>query len=170
MNDIQPKYAKYLPALDDIAAGAGAKASIAKVGSWASFRRALDSDPELSKQYERALELQGDVDADAVVDVYDMEPDPQRARAKSDAHRWRASVRNRRRYGAQIDVQIDAGPNLRAAMELATQRVDVRPISDQRAPALAQVIDAQYESIQEAPDYESVKAPSLAQLLGDADD
>jgi len=83
----------------------------------------LEKHPSFAQKYARARERQADRNADEIVDIADTEDDPQRARVRMDARKWRASKLAPKKYGDKVQQEIsgpDGGP-----IETKTDDMDV---------------------------------------------
>jgi hypothetical protein len=66
----------------------------------------LEKHPEFAQQYARARELQQDRAADEIIEIADNEPDPNKARIRVDARKWRASKLAPKKYGDRVDMNL----------------------------------------------------------------
>jgi hypothetical protein len=64
----------------------------------------LASDSEFSDKYARAREDQADYYADEIIDIADKDSDPNKARVRIDARKWKASKLQPKKYGDKIDL------------------------------------------------------------------
>lgn len=83
----------------------------------------LEKHPEFAQKYARARERQADRNADEIVTIADTEEDPQRARVRMDARKWRASKLAPKRYGDKVQQEI-SGPDGKP-VEVKTDDMDV---------------------------------------------
>lgn len=73
----------------------------------------LERHPEFAQKYARARERQADRNADEIVMIADTEADPQRARVRMDARKWRASKLAAKKYGEKVTQEVtgsEGGP------------------------------------------------------------
>jgi hypothetical protein len=66
----------------------------------------LEKHPEFAQQYARARELQQDRAADEIIEIADNELDPNKARIRVDARKWRASKLAPKKYGDRVDMNL----------------------------------------------------------------
>lgn len=64
----------------------------------------LLDDAQFSAQYARAREEQADYYADEIIEIADTEDDPNKARVRIDARKWKASKMQPKKYGDKIDL------------------------------------------------------------------
>lgn len=64
-------------------------------------------DEEFSTNYARAREDQADFHADEIVDIADTEPDPNLARVRIDARKWKAARMKPKVYGDRLNLDGD---------------------------------------------------------------
>ena len=62
----------------------------------------LEKMPEFAQKYARARERQQDRESDHIIEIADTEPDPNRARVRIDARKWRASKLAPKRFGERV--------------------------------------------------------------------
>jgi len=100
----------YTPAVADIicdrlASGMGLEQACAPddMPGARTVHRWLENNDEFRQKYARARTEQADRDADDVVKIADEECDPQRARVRVDARKWRASKLAPKKYGERIE-------------------------------------------------------------------
>jgi hypothetical protein len=79
--------------------------SEATVRSWA-----VENVSGFAAQYARARDHQADFYADEIIDIADTDEDPQRARLRVDARKWKASKLAPKRYGDRMDVTSGGEP------------------------------------------------------------
>lgn len=124
------------------------------------FYKALRQDAELETLYREIQRNRADMMVD---EAYALSTDtdilPQAARERSAIRVKIAGLYDRKRYGDKIQLEVDTGPSLTAAIQAAKQRA-LQPPCD-----LAQVTDAEYRTISpliehDATDKQSVPAVS----------
>lgn len=64
----------------------------------------LEANPDFTQEYARARERQQDRCVDEIIEIADIEEDPQRARVRIDARKWRASKLAPKKYGDKVDL------------------------------------------------------------------
>jgi hypothetical protein len=67
-------------------------------------RQWLIEDVTFLANYTRAREEQADFHADEIIEIADTEPDPNKARVRIDARKWKASKMQPKKYGDKIDL------------------------------------------------------------------
>ena len=65
----------------------------------------LEANASFAQKYTRARERQQDREVDRIVEIADTEEDPQRARVRIDARKWRASKLAPKKYGDKLDLE-----------------------------------------------------------------
>ena len=63
----------------------------------------LEKYPEFVQKYTRARDRQQDRESDHIIEIADTDPDPQRARVRIDARKWRASKLAPKKYGDKVE-------------------------------------------------------------------
>ena len=94
--------------------------------STATFSKWLQGDPDLEKQYARALEAQGDDYAFRVIETVERtDIDAAEKRVRMDAYKWAAGKRKPKVYGEKASVE-HSGPDGGAIPHVVERRL-VRP-------------------------------------------
>lgn len=151
---------KTLSVIQAMKAGAGLKNAVAEQQlGIAEFFDAVHTHSDLEKLYTDAQSSRAEILVEEIVDISDMEEDPQRARIRLDARRWYASKMKPKKYGDKIDVNVSGSINIHAALTEARKRV-LLPDSYQADVIDAQVIDTTNELAVEHTDTESVAEPA----------
>lgn len=83
---------------------------------YASFYRYAHSKPDLWSEYQRARAQGSDAKADEIIDISNNEPDVNRAKMQIDARKWHAAKTNPQVYGENIQISLDSGRDLGAAL------------------------------------------------------
>lgn len=123
------------------------------------FYAALRRDPELKREYLEIQEARADMMADenyalASADKID---DPRSARVQAEVRFKLAGFYDRRRFGERVQVEMEAGPSLTAALAAARGRLAL-PASNLAAGALSQPIDVEATYVDVATDKQSEDA------------
>lgn len=123
------------------------------------FYRTLRDHPDLKEEYHRIQEDRGDMMIDeSYVLSTDGQIDPHVARVQADIKMKVAGKFAPQRFGDRVALQVEAGPSLVSALELAKTRA-LLPSRDP-APALtAQVIDVESETVSQSRDTQSRISP-----------
>lgn len=91
--------------------------------STATFSKWLASDPDLEKQYARALEAQGDDYAFRVIETVERtDIDAAEKRVRMDAYKWAAGKRKPKVYGDKASVE-HSGPDGGAIPHVVERRI-----------------------------------------------
>ena len=90
-----------------------------------------EMDPEVQALVDHARVVAADTLAEEAITVTDTEPDPRRARVRSDSRKWGAEMANRKRYGRQLDLTVTSHVDVAGPLEEARTRARLRPVSDQ---------------------------------------
>lgn len=80
--------------------------------SQGTFYRWLEADHELRERYALAREQQADTLADQIDEIADTETDPQRARNRIDARKWKAGKLRPKVYGDRLQLDGDLNVTL----------------------------------------------------------
>lgn len=122
----------------------------------------LDQSPEVQEVVARARRVAADTLAEEAVTVTDTEPDPRRARARSDARKWAAEMADRRRYGRQLDLNVTTHVDVAGPLAEARARARLRPVSDHEALDAEIVEEKSRTYVAGSADYQSADAvPAL---------
>jgi hypothetical protein len=70
--------------------------------------RWIENYPEFRDSYARAREIQQDRAVDEIIEIADNDLDPQRARNRIDARKWRAAKLAPKKYGERLDMNVQA--------------------------------------------------------------
>lgn len=73
--------------------------------AYQTFLEWCAEDAELADQYARARERQADHYASEIIEIADIEEDPQRARVRIDARKWVASKLLPKKYGDRQEIE-----------------------------------------------------------------
>ncbi len=88
------------------------------------FYRYINSYMPLFREYTAAQQSRAELLVEEIIDIADNEPDPHKARVRTDVRRWYASKMQPNKYGDRIDVNV-------------TQTVDItQALTDARARTL----------------------------------
>lgn len=82
--------------------------------------RWIDEEPDFREMYGRARALQQDAAVDEIIQIADTDPDPQRARNRIDARKWRAAKLAPKKYGDQQNI------NLSGSITIPEDQLDAR--------------------------------------------
>ena len=97
-----------------------------KMPGYSTVMRWLHENPEFRENYARAREVQGDYDADTVVEIRNKllagEITPEVARVATDSCKWTAGVRKPKVYGPRLAVDHDVTGNLAERLKSARER------------------------------------------------
>lgn len=146
-------------AIESIAAG-GTLVAVAKSLNLkpTTLYDAIQRDPTTAAMYARAQEVQAEVEVDEIKTIADDETkDPKAVRNMMEARKWRASKRNRARYGDKLDLTVQHTADVAGA--LADARSRLRPVCDQSQSIDAEVVEVKEVSKGRASDTESPAAP-----------
>jgi hypothetical protein len=80
----------------------------------------LNNSPDFAEKYAQARAIQQDRSADEIIEIADTDADPQRARNRIDARKWRASKLAPKKYGDRTDV------NLSGSISIPEEQLDAR--------------------------------------------
>lgn len=108
-----------------------------------SFYQWLDSIPDLAVAYARAEKALSELDADQIVNVAFTEENPNTARNKMEALKWRASKRNPKKYGDRIEHNLTGSIDLHAVLKEANERI-LLPVSYSEHIEDAQLIETKH--------------------------
>lgn len=89
-----------------------------------TFYKTIAEYPLLADNYARACAARADKDADEIIAIADGDLDPQRARNRIEARKWRASKQHPKRYGERLDVNVQAQIDLTAAINQQIEHVN----------------------------------------------
>lgn len=121
---------------------------------------AITRHPQSLERYERARELQADIEADEIKEIADNEPDASRAKVRVDVRKWRASKMRPKIYGDKLDLNVTQQVDVAGALQEGRARY-VRPMSDQQNVIDAEVIEVKQVDKPSSADSESVAAPGV---------
>ena len=117
---------------------------------------ALQRSPKDSDRYDRALEMQAEVEVDEIKDLADDEyKDPRCVRNMIEARKWRASKRKPRKYGDRLEIAVSHVVPIADALHEARARV--RPVCDQSDVVDAEIVSKSISYKQRAADCESAE-------------
>jgi hypothetical protein len=103
------------------------------------FFKVINSDPLREGKYLRAQHSRSELMVDEIIIIADTEPDPNRARVRTDVRKWVASKLQPSKFGDRIDLNINQTVDVGAALTEARRRaLPQRSLDDERD---AQVID-----------------------------
>jgi hypothetical protein len=109
--------------LDKLFEGSTLKHILAEMGITSSaFHGKLNEDPSLASLYTRAQLARTENLVEEIVHISDTEPDPNRARVRTDARKWYASKINAKKYGDRVDLNVNAMVDIGAALAAARAR------------------------------------------------
>lgn len=80
----------------------------------------INKEPDFAEKYAQARALQQDRAADEIIEIADTDADPQRARNRIDARKWRASKLAPKKYGDKTDI------NLTGSITIPEDQLDAR--------------------------------------------
>lgn len=129
--------------------------------SHAFFFDTIRSSPSYAEMYDRAREARADTLVDEAITIVDTEPDPNKARVRSDIRRWLASKLQPRTYGDKLDLNVNATVDIGSALLEARKRASLLTC-DPAAQNETQLIDVTPETQQPTTGYKSVGAPIRA--------
>ena len=117
---------------------------------------ALQRSPKDADRYDRALEMQAEVEVDEIKELADdVSLDPRSVRNMLDARKWRASKRKPRKYGDRLEIAVSHVVPIADALHEARARV--RPVCDQANVVDAEIVSKSISYKQRAADYESAE-------------
>jgi hypothetical protein len=86
-----------------------------------TFYKWLDFYPDVANKYAHARDRQQHYEADNIIIIADTDPDPNRARVRVDARKWRASKLAPKKYGDRLQTEntttLEASDTLSALLE-----------------------------------------------------
>lgn len=123
------------------------------------FYRLLRQQPDLKALYHQIQEARADMMYDEAYEIStDESKAPHAARVMAEIRMKIGQAYDRKRFGDKVSVEVDAGPNLHAALEAAKTRV-LLPVRDPAQITDAQYVDITQQSSGETTDQQSVAAP-----------
>lgn len=88
----------------------------------ADFFEVINSSYELENYYSRAQQSRAEIYAEEIIDIADLEPDPNKARVRVDARKWYASKAAPKKYGDRIDLNVNGTIDIAGALSDARKR------------------------------------------------
>lgn len=82
----------------------------------------LYESPDLMNSYDRAQQARTEMLVDEIVEIADTEPDPQKARVRTDCRKWVASKMKPNKYGERLDININQTVDISSALTDARKR------------------------------------------------
>lgn len=120
------------------------------------LRRLINRDPKLKADLRDAREAGADALVSEAIEIVDAPGDPNRQRNQAQMRQWAAGKLAPRDYGDQLQVTVEGGLDLRAAMASGAARL--RPVSDQQSAIDVESTVESSTKVIGTPDYESVVA------------
>ena len=118
---------KFRLVIKDLYEGELLRAAVAKHGmTLHEFHSHRISSATLTELYEDAKRCRAELYAEEIVDIADNEPDPQKARVRTENRRWYASKILPKTYGDRIDLNLNQPVDVSAALAAARARALAR--------------------------------------------